>query len=318
VRGIGALGVLAVLLLPVAVASNGALTLEGPQLVPGDSWTYRTNTSLESGLSLEGRVTLTVKGRTPTVVEGTRYDAYEMSVSGAGTAAGIVGTQLGSTAASGSWILTGRELLEARGLKVVSRVLDLEANGTLQTQPAPLSFVLRVQNTTSSRFQGDAWHFPLRVGDSSVVSSQMNFSEDFSLYIGLPTTPFHSVGLAWWNVTYALQHPVGIQTPAGGFETYPIRETYPDGSYTIFFFAPAAGNHARTETHNGTSEVSRSELVGYRYQLLEPARFLGLTPLEGAIAAISVGVVTASVILWWRRKRRRTAPPEPTAPPPES
>lgn len=317
-RGIEALAILAVLLLPVAAASNGVLAVEGPQLVPGDSWTYRTNTSLESGLSLEGGVTLTVRGRSPAFVEGTMYDAYDMSVSGAGTAAGIVVTQFGSTAASGSWILTGRELVEARGLKVVSRVLDLEASGTLHTQPAPLSFVLRVQNTTSYRLQADAWHFPLRVGNSALVSSQMNFSEDFGLYVGLPTTPFHSAGLAWWNITYALQAPVGIQTPAGGFETYPIRETYPDGSYTIFFFAPLVGNHARTETHNETSEVSRSELVGYRFQALEAARVLGLTPVEWAIAAISVGVVTASVILWWRRKERRTAPPETIAPPPKS
>lgn len=310
------LAIFAVLLLPVAPASSGVLAVQGPQLVPGDSWTYRTNTSLESGLSLEGRVTLTVRGRSPTVVEGTMYDAYDRSISGAGTAAGIVGTQFGSTAASGSWILTGREIVEARGLKVVSRVLDLEANGTLQTQPVPLSFVLRLQNTTSYRLQADAWHFPLQVGNSSVVSSQMNFSEDFGLYVGLPTTPFHSAGLAWWNVTYVLQPPVGIQTPAGGFETYPIRETYPDGSYTIFFYAPAAGNHARTETHNETSEVSNSELVGYRYQALEPARLLGLTPVDWVIAAIAVGLVTASVILWWRRKGRRTAAPE--TPPPKS
>lgn len=314
------LAILGVLLAPTAAASNDGLSVEGPQLTPGDSWTYRTNTSLESGLSLEGRVTLTVKARAPALIEGTTYDAYDMSVSGAGTAEGIVGTQFGSTAASGSWILTGRQLLEARGLKIVSRVLDLEANGTLQTQPGPLAFALRVQNTTSYRLQGDAWYFPLRIGDSAVVSSQMNYSEDFGLSIGLPTTPVHSAGLVWWNVTHALRDPIGIQTPAGEFETYPIRETYPDGSSTIFFYAPLAGNHARTETRNETTEVSRSEIVAYRYQALEPAGFLGLTPIAwAAIAAVSVGVVIASVVLLSRRRKRRGADaPEEAAPRPES
>lgn len=309
------LATLGVLLAPTAAASNGGVSVEGPLLTPGDSWTYRTNTSLESGLSLEGRVTLTVRARAPALVEGTIYDAYDMSVSGAGTADGIVGTRFGPTAASGSWILTGRQLMEARGLKFVSRILDLEANGTLQTQPGPLAFALRVQNTTSYRLQGGAWHFPLRIGDSAVVSSQMNYSEDFGLSIGLQTTLLHSAGLVWWNVTHALLDPMGVQTPAGEFETYPIREMYPDGSSTIFFYAPLAGNHARTETRNETTEVSRSEIVAYRYQALEPAGFLGLTPIAwAAIAAVCVGVVIASVVLLSRRRKGRSPEPLEEAP----
>ncbi|MGI0149388.1 MAG: hypothetical protein ACREDF_07650 [Thermoplasmata archaeon] len=309
--------VLVVLLAPIALASNGNVTVEGPRLTAGDYWAYRTNTSLESGLFLEGRVTLTVMDRAPTLVEGTLYDAYEMSVSGAGTAAGMVEDEMGSTTASGSWVLTGREVVDVGGLTVLSRVFDLEANGTLHTAPFPLSFALRAQNTTAYRIQGDAWRFPLQVGHSSIVPSQMNFSEDFGLFLGLPTTPIHSAGLVWWNVTHTLQAPTGLQTPTGQFEAYPIRESYPDGTYTLFFYAPAAGNHARTETHNETSEVSRSELVAYRYQALEPARFLGLTLGDWVIAAVSVGVVAAG-LLWWRRRKRKAVRLETTSPPPAS
>src|SRR3989442_9855631 len=35
------------------------------------------------------------------------------------------------------------------------------------------------------------------------------------------------------------------------------------------FFAPVAGNHARTEAHNGTSTVGTADLVSYRYQALD-------------------------------------------------
>lgn len=317
-RSIAALVVLAALLLPmVAVApANAAINVEGPSPTIGDSWTYETNTSLEAGLFLDGRLTLTVTSRTPTTVEGTSYDAYGMSISGAGTASGDVETPLGPASASGSWILTGREFREVRGLKVISRIVDLQANGTLQA-PAPIAFVLRVQNTTTYRIQADPWHFPLQVGDSAQVSSQMNFTEDVGLFLGSLTTPFHSAGLVWWNVTYAVTDPVEVQTLAGQFTTYPIRERYPDQSYTTFSYAPAAGNHARTETHNETAEVSRSELVAYRYQAIEPTRFLGLGPIDWAIAAVSIAVVAAGLI-WWRRRKRRVMPPETDARPPVS
>lgn len=319
-RSIAALVVFAVFLLPmVAVApANAAISVEGPSPTPGDSWTYHTNTSLEAGLFLDGRLTLSVISRSPTTVEGTSYDAYEMSISGAGTASGDVGTQLGLASASGSWILTGREFREVRGLKVISRIVDLQANGTLHA-PAPIAFVLRVQNTTTYRIQADPWLFPLQVGDSAQVSSQMNFTEDVVLFLGQPTTPFHSAGLVWWNVTHAVTDPVEVQTPAGQFTTYPIRETYPDRSYTTFSYAPAAGNHARTETHNETAEVSRSELVAYRYQAIEPTRFLGLSPIDGAIAIATASVaVAAAGLIWWRRRKRRVMPPETDARPPVS
>ena len=296
-------------------ASDAAVSVNAPGLAPGDFWTYRTNTSL-SGLSLDGRVTLTVTGHAPTVVEGTAYDAYAISISGAGTAEGTFEADFGSTAASGAWNLTGQEWIEAHGLKVLSTVFDLEAEGKLRTQPVPLPFALRVQNTTSYRLSADVWRFPLRVNDSAVVSTQMNFSEDFGLFFGLPTTPVHSAGLVWWNVTYALQPAVGVATPVGSFDSYPIRETFPDGSYTLYYYAPGAGYHARTETHTETSEIGSTELVAYRYQALEPGRFLGLTTNQWGIVAVPIAIGITLFVWWWRRRRRRSRQPMTASPPP--
>src|SRR5439155_706620 len=81
--------------------------------------------------------------------EGRTYHAYVMSVSGGGSATGTFATQFGSTRASGEWTVSGREILDAHGLEILSSVIDLEANGTLHTNPIPLPFALSVQNTTS-------------------------------------------------------------------------------------------------------------------------------------------------------------------------
>lgn len=302
------------LLLPLAVLSTSAETVTGPSLTPGDTWTYRTNTSFATGFFLDGQVTLTVFEHTAITIEGATFDAYRIRVTGSGTAAGTFTTQLGSAPASGAWMLTGEATVESRGLKTIGSVLDLEANATLHTQPVGIDFQLSVQNTTMYRLVEDAWRFPLAVETSTVVRSEMSFSEDVALSFGFPTTPIHTSGLAAWNVTYALEASAPVDTPAGHFIAYRIRQTYPDGTVNVFFYAPTAGNNARTETYNGTEPVATTELISYRYQALEPARLLGLTMSDWAIlAALAVAGTTA--VLFVRRRKRRPAQPSATPPP---
>ncbi len=317
-RAFGYLLLAAILVAASAAEAATSVSVNAPSLTVGDMWTYRTNTSLTRGLGLEGRVTLTVIGRGTIAVEGHTFDAYTFSVAGSGTASGTFATRFGSTKASGDWRIAGQEVVDVRGLKILSTVLDLEANGTLHTNPIPLPFLLSVQNTTSYRLDVGPWQFPLAVGAAAVVSSRMNFTEDFHLvYSGFSPPPTHSAGIVWWNVTYGLDAAVGVDPPAGHFDAYPIRETYPDGSVTVSFFAPTAGNHARTEAHNRTSTVGTADLVSYRYQALEPPTFLGLTSDRWAFVAIVIGIVGILLIWWTRRKRKPSTPPEapPGAPP---
>lgn len=60
-------------------------------------------------------------------------------------------------------------------------------------------------------------------------------------------------------------------TPAGSFATYRLEQwsTLPNGTKTLvlrFFYAPAAGNVVRWETHYGGGQYSVRELVGFRLQ----------------------------------------------------
>src|SRR3989442_15761 len=301
--------VLAFALLALLAFSDRGAAVSGPLLTPGDSWTYRTNTSIGGAFYLVGNVTLTTKGGERVPVDGTTYDAVRFTLSGAGTANGMVATQLGPARASGSWVLSGNEVLESAGLKVISSVLDLEASGTLHTEPVAIPFQLSVQNTTTFRIVDDSWRFPLEIGNSSVVARQMNFSEDFRFFYGLQSTPLHTQGSLWWNATYTLEAQVAVDTPAGHFDTYRIREAAPDGTYGLFYYAPATGNDARTEAYNGTTQVATSELMSYRYQALEPARFFGLTGTDWAITGFAVAAVGGGVVaVLWLRCGRPSGP----------
>jgi hypothetical protein len=297
-------------------ASASSDVASGPRLTVGDFWTYHTNTSLGRGFYLDGVVTLAVASEGPATIEGSSYDAVRMSLTGSGVASGAFTTRLGATPASGRWLLTGEETLESAGLKVLSSLVDLEANGTFHAQPVGISFLLSVQNTTTVRLFNDNWRFPVQIGNVSVVTGQMNFTEDFRLFYGFQTQT-HTSGRAWWNVTYALETAIEVDAPAGHFDAYRIRETAPDRSYVLRYYAPATGNDVRTENYNGTSKVATNELVSYRYQALEPTRFLGLTAIQWEIVAVVAAVAVSIAVLGWIRIRRRSSPPE-TGPPPQS
>lgn len=304
-----AFGAVLASVLVAALGSPAAGALSGPRLTGGDSWTYRTNTSLGGAFYLRGDVTLTATGNEPFSVGGTTYDAVRFSLSGTGTANGSVPTDLGSTPASGTWVLSGSQVLESAGLKVISSILDLEASGTLHVAPVAIPFQLSVQNTRTFQILDDSWRFPIEIGNTSVVATRMNFTEDFRLVYGLQTTARHTLGNPWWNVTYALETQIALDTPAGHFDAYRIRESAPDGTYSLFYYAPAAGNDARTESYKGTSQVATTELTSYRYQALEPARFLGLTGADWAIVGLVVGAIAITVAAWWLRRHRGSAPP---------
>ncbi len=293
----------------VATPVSGAVS--APVLTVGDSWTYHTNTSIGGAFYLQGEVTLTTTGNGPVSVDGATYDAVQFSLSGAGSMNGTVATQVGPTRASGSWVLSGNEVLESAGLKVVSSVLDLEASGTLHTAPVAIPFQLSVQNTTTFQIVDDSWRFPLGIGDSTLVASRMNFSEDFRFFYGFQTTPVHIQGSLWWNVTYTLETQVAVDTPAGHFDSYRIREAAPDGTYSLFYYAPTTGNDARTEAYNGTAKVATSELTSYRYQALEPARLFGLTGTDWVIAGIAITALAGAFAVLWIYFRRRSTPPRP-------
>src|SRR5207247_1757593 len=239
---------------------------------------------------------------------------------GSGIAAGNLTSDLVSGPASGAWVLTAEETIETKGMKTIASVLDLEANGTLHTIPIPFPFHLRVQNTSAYRLVDDPWLFPLSVGATGVVRTELNFTEDFGISIGFPTPPIHSGGLAWTNVTYTLEAQTVVDTPAGHFDAFRIRRAFPDGTRDQMFFAPVAGNNVRTEMYNGTGTepVATTELLTYRYQALEPPRFLGLaTVVLLVMAAVVVGAATVLVFIVVReRRKRRPVPPPANSPPP--
>lgn len=311
-------GVAIAVLLAVLAGSPGARAVDGPTLTVGDAWTYTTNTTLAEGFWLDGRVTFTVTGVASRSVEGVLVDVFVVATDGSGTAVGSLPTNTTPIPLTGTWRVTGEEWLERAGLKVVSSVVDLRANGTLRTEPFPQAFSMRFQNTTRFRILEDGWRFPLDVGDTGSVRARFNATEDVFVQWGLFTNTTVSQGAGIRTLTYALELRTNVSTPAGTFEAFRTNESWPDGSYDLLYFAPAVGNNVRTETYNESGvKLVTTELVAYRYQILEPRGFLGLGPVQWAlVAALAAGGLLAAVLYVRRRARIRGARPGTENPPP--
>lgn len=292
-----------------AAGPSSAQRADPPSIRPGDFWTYRTNTSLSEGFSLAGTATFTVNARETLNVSGAERDAFRVLVQGDGTIRGEIPTGFGPIPVSGTWDLVGEEILEAAGLKVVSSFINLLALGV--TEPFDQPFMLRVRNSTTLAISEDAWRFPVGVGDTGHVTASFDTWENVSFAFGFLNEASNVTGVGLRTLSYRLEASAMVDAPAGRFEAYRINETWPDGRHSLLFFAPAAGNNARTESYNETgTRVATTELASYRYQALEPPTFLGLTLVQWGVVILPVATAGIASAGWMRSRRRRRAPPE--------
>ncbi len=296
----------------VALAATGTTSLDRPSWTVGDSWTYATNTTLLPGLNLTGTVTWTVQGHPPAGGPKVPVDAYQVVLSGSGSAVGAVMTSVGPVSIQGSWILTGEDLFEPDTLQPLSNLLDLSVNGTYGGFG---QYAIRLQNTTTFSIVTTTAQYPIAAGRTWSTTVQANYTQDFS-YNGPTSGTNHTEGSTGWIETFAALEPLDVPTSIGAFQTLPISETWPDGSREISFPSAQVGNSVRTEGYDpGGNLTSVSTLTAYRYQALEAPTFLGLTALEWTIVVPVVAAALAgALLLRWRRRKNRVRPPEGSEP----
>ena len=290
--------------------SAAATSVDRPSWTAGDFWTYRTSAIPIPGLNLSGTATSTVSGMIPTRSGGRTVDAFRILLTGEGTAMGNVSTRNGTFFVSGTWTLTGEERFEPQNLHPVYSLIDLRVNATV-----PIPFYTRVQNTTTYDVLADGWQYPWAVGTSGNVTLRFNTTQD--AYNPAGHAQDNGTGVS--TIGFSLAAPVSVNAGAGTFDAFPLLQTYPDGSWQLLYYAPAAGNNVQTEAHDRDGHLtSRDTLVAYRYQALESSSFLGLTAIQWAVVAGIAGVGIAAVFLMCRARREKATRAGRDQPSPES
>src|SRR3989454_6562716 len=233
--------VLALLILaaPARAPLPGSMT--APSWTAGDFWDYRFNTSFGGFVWFNGTLHTEIAGAENRTVRGVAQDVYVVDTTGSGA--------VDASGANGTWTLTGEQLVSAGPRVVVRNLLRLDAQGTFGLG---LPFGVQWTNRTETRITRNDWAYPVPLGFSGAMSLNASFVETVHVTFGRNET--------WTNTS--LETDVGlavslpgtdtILVPAGSFETFVIRETWPDGSGQRFDYAPRAGNNARTRTFSGT------------------------------------------------------------------
>ena len=303
-----AAALLAAFLAAVVSAAPAYAQSDAPILSVGDYWTYRTNSTVAESFSFDGETTFTVLARGPSLIAGSASDVYRVAVRGGGSVTGGASVSGFPVSVSGSWSLNGEEEFEADGLKVTYSFLDLRADGV--AQPFAQKFLLHVVNTTIFVIRSDTWRFPIDVGSTGSVTRDFNTTEEGLIRYGSAADTWSSNGTGRHTVDYVVESLEPISVAAGTYDAYRVNETWPDGRHAVSHFAPVAGNDLLVESYNASDErVARSELKSFRYQALEPARFLGLS--ADLWAAVGAGAAVSGLLAWSiHRRRRPRSPPE--------
>ena len=304
------------------IAAGGAraplpTAMEAPAWSPGDYWEYRFNSTFENTVFLNGTVRADILSVANRTIRGVPQDVYVVPTAGAGSLEGAFSGFNASVPVSGLWNLTGEQLFSTTSRKVVKSLIDITASGQAMILNVP--FTLVWINSTSSRVARDDWVYPVPVGFTGTVTLNSSLSEDIFLQLDSnPPLNFTSSVEAQVAFTASLPAISRVTVPLGTFDTYTIRESWPDGSREEFEFAPQVGNNARTTTYNASgAEVSRTELVSYAYRAAAPSS----NPLGAYLvfAGVGVGVAAAILLAWFvarrRRREREYTPPSLREPP---
>ena len=313
---------LAAALLLVAGSARAPLggSMEAPAWSPGDFWEYRFNTTFEDSVYLDGTVRAAVSGVRAEVVRGVPQDVFVVNTSGLGVLRGSFQFSNVSIPATGTWNLTGEEWIATASRKIVKSLVVIAADGTVPVPVPGTAFHLSWTNLTANRVVQDTFTYPVPFGFSGTVTLNSSWREDVVIQLDdNPPETLSNVNETEIGFGVALASRGNTTVPAGTFETFDVRETWPDGTSDRFDYAPAAGNNARTEAYNASGgPVSRTELVAFRYRASEPP-----ADPTGTYVAVGLGIAAAVVaialLVRWRRRRaareKEYTPPSLREPP---
>lgn len=309
------------LLLSGVVRAPLGPTMDAPAWSVGDFWEYSFNTTFEGTVSLDGQARADVLSVRNVTVAGVPQDVYVIDTLGSGLLDGVFVSELGTIPAHGIWNLTGEQFITAASRKIVKGLIDIRAAGDAQVPLfGPRGFTFQWWNSTTNRVEADAWTYPVPLGRAAGVTLNSSWTTGVNFTLAsLLTLRDSSADAATYDLTLELVTTESVTVPAGTFEVYVIAETWPDGSREEFDYAPAAGNNARTVMYNESGgEVSRTELLAFRYQATEPKPDLVL--LAGLVggasaAAMALGIVGLRALRRRRAREQEFTPPSLREPP---
>lgn len=255
----------------------GVNEVEMPKYSVGDKWKFSVDYKEEMGML--GTVTQEITGDSVGITQfGKSYVCYEFSFSCSGTVYG----ELYGQGVTGTWTMNGKSYTQKSDLSEVKDTMTTDVTFTYAGESHTMKQVIETTYDPPLESSG-----PLTVGKSwSAATTKTTTTQ---------TTIDGQVDQETDTTTYTKSYLVLRTEPttvsAGEFETFVIKATDPDGSYSESYNSPEVGGSVKQMGYDETGKlVMTMELLEYSYAAAVPPDILILSPENKTYTASSVSL----------------------------
>lgn len=275
------------------VASGEMKTADLPKHLIGNKWKFSVDYKAPFGLL--GTMTWEITNDSYLLTQaGSNYECYEFTVSGGG--------QVYGENESGTWTWFAKEYdvkTDFSWAKVATTI-----NSTITYGGNTHTHVYQEELTYNPPLEGNKG-FPLSAGKgwsaaaTETITTVSTFDGKTEQYTNVTTK----------TIEFFVVRTELTTVSAGEFETFVVRRTYSDGTYSEFYYSPKARSDVKEIGYDSTGKVTFTmELLEY---ILVSDGFPIIYILAYTVLAVVVTVSGLGYILFRRRKKSQFVPKPP-------
>jgi len=273
----------------------GVNEAEMPKYSVGDKW--KVNVDYKEAIGLLGTGTFEIIGDSVEVTQfGEHYVCYECKFTGNGT---VYGQNV-----TGTWTMD---------IVMYAQKSDLSDVKSTSTTYATLTYageshIMKTVTETTYNPPRESGGYPLTAGKSwSATTTELETTQT-----SIDGVDDEKTDNTTYTKSYLVLRTELTTVSAGEFETFVIKATDPDGSYSEDYYSPEAGFSVKEREYDETGKlVMTMELLEYSYAAAEGG-FPWLWVIIGIVIAAAVIVGGVGYVLY--RRRKPTAPAAPPTP----
>jgi hypothetical protein len=281
-------------------ASGEMTTADLPKDSIGDKWKFSVDYKPPFGML--GTMTWETTNDSYLLNQaGSNHECYETTITGSGT---VYGENTSSARAlSGTWTWTGKEYDVKSDLSWARVTTTI--NSSYIYGGNPHTYIYEEELTYSPPLEANKG-FPLSAGKSwSAASTETTITVTTS-----DGQTSHDTNATTKSTSFLVVRTQMTTVSAGEFETFVVRRTYSDGTYSEFYYSPKTRSDVKGIAYDSTGNVTFSmELLEYS---LVSERFPIVYLVAGTVVAAVAILGGLGYLLSRRRKKPELVPKPPT------
>lgn len=228
----------------------------------GDFWEYDYE-EYDEGMDMDGTMQMEVTGWDKVSTGGVTYDTIVFTFSSDGT---IYGSDSG-VVISGTYTATGKYYFQESNDELIKSIFDYDFDGTATYMGNTYDYSSTMHNESSYYLLEDNQATNLKIGDLGNSKALVTYHSTTHLEMAGSTDDSSDDGTFQEEKDYNCLKKEKVTVLAGTFDTYLIRTTKSDGSYSLDWYSKKAGQPVKGEAYDSEGEkIVSMELISYKFK----------------------------------------------------